>query len=127
MSQVYRVCLTAVGEVVLGCDGRGYVLPGGKPEPGEDSAQTLVREVREETNMAVLLTVPIGFVHVLEGDVYQLRFACRVAPIGPFVADPAGQVLSIRTADPAAAVGLLGLGRIGRELLQRAQQFIPRY
>jgi 8-oxo-dGTP pyrophosphatase MutT (NUDIX family) len=112
--------------VVLGFEGLDYVLPGGKPEPGEDFLQTLVREVREETNMAVLHAVPIGFVHVLEEGVHQLRYACLVAPIGPFTADPAGQVLSIRTAEPAAAPDLLGWGRIGQALLQRAVQLITR-
>lgn len=122
--QVYGVCFTADGDVVLGHDGRGYVLPGGKPEPGEDYPQTLAREVPEETNMAVLHAVPIGFVHVRENDEYQLRYVCRVVPLGPFEADPAGQVLSVRAAAPGAAVDLLAWGRIGRALLQRAQQLI---
>ncbi|ONF62345.1 NUDIX hydrolase [Amycolatopsis keratiniphila] len=41
---------------VLGARSRGktvFYLPGGKREPGESDAETLVREVREELNVAI--------------------------------------------------------------------------
>lgn len=38
----------------------GWELPGGTPEPGESAEQTLVREVREETGLDVVVESRVG-------------------------------------------------------------------
>ncbi|MEN8162173.1 MAG: NUDIX domain-containing protein [Myxococcota bacterium] len=53
---------------------RGWELPGGRVEPGEDEADALVREVEEETGLRV---EPVGFV----GEYRRTGFASHVARV----------------------------------------------
>lgn len=61
--------LTAAGEVVLvrqhriGIDAETLELPGGIVDPGEDPAEGVLRELREETGYGGGELVPLGFVH----------------------------------------------------------------
>lgn len=55
--QVAAVVLRdAEGKVltVRKCGTSRFMLPGGKPEPGEEPRQTALREVQEETGLAIL-------------------------------------------------------------------------
>ena len=77
-----------------------YTLVGGTNEEGERPEETLIREIKEESNMKVLSFKPIGYQRVtdLSGKLkphYQLRYFAIVEPYGPFVADPAGDVTEI--------------------------------
>ena len=123
MRQVYGVCFHD-GRIILGFDGARNVLLGGKPEAGETYEQTLAREVREESNMAVVAARPIGYVHVLEEDSYALRYVCTVEPLGRFVQDPAGQILRLSEVPPEQFVEQLAWGKIGPELLRRSLDLI---
>jgi mutator protein MutT len=90
----------AVGAVVLRDDGRVLVirrgrapgrgtwtLPGGKVEPGESPTDAVVREVREETGLAVEVAELLTVVELdIEGFSYAIHeHLCRVTG----AADPA--------------------------------------
>ncbi len=77
-----------------------YTLIGGSVEEGENPDETLVREIKEESNMKVLDYKLIGYQKVtdtsgIEKPFYQLRYFARVEPYGDFVADPAGKVTEV--------------------------------
>ena len=96
---VAAVIVNDRGEVLLqrrSDDGR-WGLPGGAMEPGEEPAETLVREVLEETALRV---VPERIVGVYSGPDFRVRyengdeavivsitFACRPGPGEPRVND----------------------------------------
>jgi 8-oxo-dGTP diphosphatase len=70
------------GRVLLLLNRRGeWDLPGGRPEPGEDHRAALIREVREETGLAVEVGAALDE-HLFEvlprRFVRILPFACRV-------------------------------------------------
>jgi ADP-ribose pyrophosphatase YjhB (NUDIX family) len=55
------VCVTGDLVVMVTYDGRRWGLPGGRPEPGEDWADTLRREVAEEACATVNRPRLLGF------------------------------------------------------------------
>jgi 8-oxo-dGTP diphosphatase len=59
---------------------KGYwALPGGRVDPGESVEQTIVREVKEETGLDVIVVRKIGDYHeqgVQEGEEYDYYPAC---------------------------------------------------
>lgn len=109
---VAAVIVNDRGEVLLqrrSDDGR-WGLPGGAMEPGEEPAETLVREVREETALEV---VPERIVGVYSGPDFRVRygngdeamivsitFACRPGAGEPRVNDD--ESLEIRYFAPDA-------------------------
>ena len=109
---VAAVIVNDRGEVLLqrrSDDGR-WGLPGGAMEPGEEPAETLVREVLEETALEV---VPERIVGVYSGPDFRVRygngdeamivsitFACRPGAGEPRVND--GESLEIRYFAPDA-------------------------
>ena len=59
-------------------DGRGWEMPGGRVEPGEDVAQAAVREVEEETGCVVAVDALLGIdCRVSEPEMLLVRFRCR--------------------------------------------------
>lgn len=64
---------------------KGYwALPGGRAEPGETVEQTIVREVKEETGLDVVVTRKIGEYHeqgTQEGVEYDYYPACFVVKV----------------------------------------------
>lgn len=52
-----------------------WELPGGKPDPGETFAQTLIREVREETGLEIEMTHLVG---AAEHDLPHIRLVFLV-------------------------------------------------
>ncbi|HEY7040237.1 MAG TPA: NUDIX hydrolase [Methylomirabilota bacterium] len=109
---VAAVIINDRGEVLLQLrsDDRRWGLPGGAMEPGEEPAETLVREVFEETALEV---VPERIVGVYSGPDFLVRydngdeamivsitFACRPARGEPRVNDD--ESLEIRYFAPDA-------------------------
>lgn len=122
--QVYGVCFCG-DKLVIGFGGQkhDWGLIGGTIEPGESYEQTLNREIAEESNMKVLGAKPVGYQKVIgpSGKVdYQLRYACKVEPIGPFVADPAGGVTEIKLINPAEYRQYFDWGQVGEAIITRA-------
>ncbi|MEE3328431.1 MAG: NUDIX domain-containing protein [Myxococcota bacterium] len=90
----------------LRSDVRGWELPGGRIEPGEQASDALIREMREETG----LRVEVGR-HV--GDYVRTGFRPHVARVY------ACQVLSGRetSSSETLAVSWFPIGELPRELL----------
>jgi ADP-ribose pyrophosphatase YjhB (NUDIX family) len=118
--QVYGVCYHN-NKIVICFDGYNYTLPGGKPEQGESYLRTLNREIREESNMKLLKAVPIGYVYVVEEDIYALRYACLVEAYGNFIKDPDETIKSIRLVKPSEFTDYIKWGKIAQELLKKSK------
>ena len=106
----------------------GFV--GGRVDPGETFEQTLRREVQEESNMEIISFLPLGYQKAVKADgtfSYQLRYACKVRPYGPFVSDPAhGVVKEINLIDPALHKEYIHWGKIGERLVERGLELLPK-
>lgn len=128
-TQVYGVCFYD-DQMVIGFGGnkQDWGLIGGTIEPGETYEQTLKREIQEESNMEVLSCVPIGYQKVIDtrdnSFVYQLRYACKVRPFGPFVSDPAGGITEIKLINPSEYKKYFNWGEIGERLVGRGLELI---
>ncbi len=107
----------------------GYI--GGRKEPGETPEQTLHREVQEESNMEIISFLPIGVQKVTrqnDGRVwYELRYVCKVRPMGAFVKDGAGGgSTEIKLIDPGDYKKYVDWGEIGDRLIIRALELLPK-
>lgn len=123
--QTYGVCFYE-DRLVIGYGGvkKHWGLIGGKVELGETLEETLAREIKEESNMKVLSSKPIGYQKVTDtrdgSEIYQLRYACIVEPYGPFVSDPDGSITEIKLIDPADYKQYFDWGKIGERIIIRA-------
>jgi len=102
-----------------------WTLPGGKREPGEHFADTLAREIKEETNMRIVWSVPIGYQKIVRDDgktFLQLRSVCEVRKIGEFIADAAGSITKIKCIDSTSWDEYIHWGAVGPYLLKRAME-----
>jgi len=82
-----------------------WETPGGGCESGETFEESIIREIKEESNMKVLKLVPLGcdtYTNTKTAEVnYVLRFAAKVEPYGPFVEDLAdGEITEMKLIDP---------------------------
>lgn len=123
--QVYGVCFYNDQIVIVHGEGmnHGWGLVGGHIENNENFDQTLAREVQEESNMKVIMSLPIGVQEVTNPDgktLYQLRFYAQVEPIGKFEKDPAGSVTEIKLINPQDYKIYFDWGEIGDRIIQRA-------
>jgi 8-oxo-dGTP pyrophosphatase MutT (NUDIX family) len=78
------VCVTAFvpdgdGRVLLvRPNRRGWEMPGGRVDPGEDVAEAAVREVEEETGCDVAVEALLGIdCRISDPEVLFVRFRCR--------------------------------------------------
>lgn len=123
--QVYGVCFYE-NKLVIGFGGqkKNWGLIGGTIEQGEKFEETLIREIQEESNMAVLSYVPIGYQNVIDtrdsSNIYQLRYTCKVKPHGPFIEDPAGGVTEIKFINPGDYKKYFDWGAIGERIINQA-------
>lgn len=123
-TQAYGICYYR--ETIVLCKNvRGhFILPGGTVEQGEALEETLIREVKEESNMRVLSSMPIGYQKVWNettDSFFQVRYYARVEPYGPFVSDPAGHIEGIVLVSEKEAVEMLDWGEVGDELFKQAR------
>jgi len=125
--QVHSLCFYN-GKIVIGFDGnkKHLVLIGGGREPGETLGQTLVREIKEESNMRVIKYWPVGSQYVVQEDTYQIRYCCLVEPYGPFVFDPDGDITRIQMINPKEFSKYFDWGDIGDRLVERSLDLINR-
>lgn len=128
ITQAYGVCFCK-GKLVIGQRARngdwGHL--GGHVEAGESPEQTLRREIKEESNMAVLDFAPLGYQIVTNpsGQRHlQLRYVCIAQPLGEFVRDPAlhdhGGISAIQLIEPRDYKRYFDWGEIGDRLMERA-------
>jgi ADP-ribose pyrophosphatase YjhB (NUDIX family) len=74
-------------------NGRGWEMPGGRVEPGEDVVQAAVREVAEETGCDVEVEALLGIDNrVSEPEILMVRFACRLLRGEPRPSDETPEV-----------------------------------
>lgn len=123
--QVYGICFLD-DKMVIGYGGQkqDWGLIGGTIEKGETFDQTLKREIQEESNMEVLMYIPVGYQKVIDtrdgSHIFQLRYACTVHPLGPFISDPAGSITEIKLIDPKDYKQYFDWGKIGERMIKRA-------
>ncbi len=124
--QSYGICFYN-GLLVIGFGGKKKTWGpiGGTIEKGETYEETLIREVKEESNMKVLSYKPIGYQKVIDvkenSFIYQLRYACIVEPFGPFISDPAMGVSEIKLINPNEYKKYFDWRQIGDRLIDRAR------
>lgn len=108
--------------------GRGWEMPGGRVEPGEDVVEAVIREVDEETGCTVDAPVLLGIdCRVSEPEMLLLRFRCRFVagtPRPSAETPEAGwftvaEACAMVTEEPSASRLADGLRRSGRPLVRR--------
>lgn len=120
---VHAFCFYKDKMVVVYSEDKGYWgPPGGGVERGESVQGATVREILEETNMRVLSQKLLGALTVFESErtIIHVRSVCIVEPIGPFLADPDGDVTEIRFIDPLDYKEYFDWGEVGEYQFQRA-------
>lgn len=115
ITQVYGICFNASNEILIvkKPDGNEWILPGGKPEPGETLEETLKREMMEEATVTVKNCQPLGVQKVtfpqnpnrIEGDeFYQARFICEIENVLSHTHDPDDGILLDRKFVPMGEI-----------------------
>jgi len=105
-----------------------YTPVGGSVEKDEHPDDALVREIKEESNMKVLMFKPIGYQKVItingtKEPYYQLRYFCTVEPYGAFESDPAGKVTELIECNIGDYKKYFDWGAIGDRIMERAIEF----
>lgn len=130
IKQAYGVCFYG-NDMVIGYGGlkKGWGLIGGSLEPGETYENALVREIKEESNMEIVSYIPIGYqklTNVENGKlIFQLRYACKVKPIGEFSIDGGDGITEkgitkIKLIDPLTYKEYFDWGEIGDYIIKKA-------
>ncbi|HXR49662.1 MAG TPA: NUDIX domain-containing protein [Verrucomicrobiae bacterium] len=124
ITQVYGVCFLG-DQLLIVHNGKKdtWGFAGGTTEPGETIEQTLVREVREESNMRVISWQPIGYQIVTSPNgvvQYQLRVYCQIEKLGEFEGDPGGVVDKIELVSPNRVKRYFDWHEIGDRIVERA-------
>lgn len=100
-----------------------WEFPGGKVEPGESAVAAVVREVSEETGLAVEAVDDLGVVDTLHGgEVVALRLiVCRAGEGEPAARDLAVDAVQwVRTEELAG----LPMPPANREVIRRLVEFV---
>lgn len=130
IKQAYGVCFYG-DDMVIGYGGlkKGWGLIGGSLEPGETYENALVREIKEESNMKVVSFLPIGYQKLTNTEngklIFQLRYVCKVKPIGKFVIDGGDGITEkgiteIKLIDPNTYKKYFDWGDIGDFIIKKA-------
>ena len=99
-------------------------LVGGSVEEGEKIEETLIREIKEESNMKVISYKPIGYQKVtdtrgIQKPFYQLRYFAIVEPYGLFESDPDLTIDRIAEIDPGEHKKYFDWFEIGDSIIKR--------
>jgi ADP-ribose pyrophosphatase YjhB (NUDIX family) len=124
LQAVHGFCFCGDKLVLVKHKNHGWQPPGGHIENGETIESTVIREVKEESNMKVLHQELIGFIDVYEGDriIRQTRSFCIVEPYGDFTVDTdiEGDVTEIKLISPTDYKQYFDWGEIGDRIMKRA-------
>lgn len=127
--QVYGILFDHMGRVLVLKDGERYNLPGGRPEKGEDWAETLRRECLEEAQALIGRVLFLGHVRVRETfhgvsrSFAQVRMVGEILELLPAQPDLAtGRTYARQFYPPAGAAELLGWGDHGSQQLADAAE-----
>lgn len=124
ITQVYGVCFDEKNNICLTDGHRGWTIPGGTPEEGEDFRQTLTREMMEEVTVDITDIRVLGVQKVFQPDrtFYQMRCAAKITKVNPLLPDPADKRLRKRLFVPALEVEkYVKWGDVGRALFAKAR------
>lgn len=132
ITQVYGVCFTKEGKVLIVKNLGDWIIPGGTPEPGESVHQTLKREVDEEASVDIGICKMIGCCEVhfpnnpnkLHGEhFYQLRYVALIEKIKELKPDPAtGRTFAREFIAPTEFNKYVKWGDVGEEMFRVAYQ-----
>jgi len=100
-------------------------LVGGSVEKGESIDETLIREIKEESNMRVISYKPIGYQKVIDTrgvqeTFYQLRYFAIVEPYGPFESDPDLSIDKMLEINPTEYKKYFDWAEIGDAIINKA-------
>jgi len=103
-------------------------LIGGTVEDDETIEETLIREIKEESNMKVLSYKPIGYQKVtdtrgIQKTFYQLRYFVIVEPYGPFESYPDITIDKIVEIDPSDYKKNFDWFEIGDAIIKKEVEF----
>lgn len=126
--QIYGICFTKDGRVLLRIEKGKYKLTGGKPENDDvDRVETLKREFLEEANTVIGNPIMVGYQLVDEEDgtekYAQIRMTALIESIGKPKPDPdrSGEWIYGRfLTSPSNAAKLLNWGKVGNDQIHDA-------
>ena len=125
ITQVYGVCFTKEGKILIVKDLRDWKLPGGTPEKNEIPEETLKREVFEEANVIFGDCHMIGVQEVeIEGKkIYQLRYVAVIDEVKKQTVDPATRrTMKRKFIKISEFKKYVKWGRIGEKILLAARK-----
>ena len=121
------VCALPDGRVLLCHNHRGdWELPGGRPEPDESASECLIRELWEETGLAVRVGRLLG---TIEYEVAPERwidvtgYACSLVS----ATDPTDPTTALRVSDEHVEVAFVDAGSLGPDTVPAVyRRFVAR-
>lgn len=136
-TQVYGVCFTKDGKVMVVKQHSGWIIPGGKPEKDETPEETLKREVDEEASVEIGQCKMIGCCEVnfpnnpnpKEGEhFYQLRYVAIIKEIKELKSDPASGILFERKfINPSEFNDHVKWGDVSKEMFRVAYEYFKNW
>lgn len=120
--QVYGFIFNADGRILLLEDGGEYNLPGGRPESGENLAETLIREVLEEVQITISSPKYLGYQLIsAEEEFAQVRLVALIDLVQRAGFDPStGRQYRRLLVPPTHANDLLKWGESGNQQITSA-------
>ncbi len=120
--QVYGFIFDHGGRILILDDDGIFNLPGGRPEYGESTVQTLIREIKEEVQVSIKTINFLGYQLVTGIEEFaQVRLVCQLDEIFPSKADPiTGRTYVRLWIPPTQANTLLGWGDSGERQIASA-------